>query len=387
MTAAVIWLLGYNRQLTTVIREAYGHTETERQRLTIFPEALYDYGRMAWVDNHLKAAENFLTRSVAGNPCHIDAWLLLARVESARGNRDKAEHIMVFTHRLTRHVLRWKWDQILLAGQLGREDIFLENINDVIPSRKFGRDALQLLDMYYQGDVHRVLSVTAPENRPFLLRWLISWNRIRDSRPVWDSIPVSVKRQDRLFETYVDFLVRQNDFRNAGRIWQAFTGISGMTNPGFEEELSGRGFDWVCRTSDPPCWLVNRRLAQSVEGYYALNITFDGLKNIHFHHLRQIVPIEPDREYLLSYWCKSRNLTTDQRPFIEIICPGREEKIRWSGDMLPETSDWHKETIRFKPPAPCQAVIVQLTRHPSHRFDSKISGNVWLDNFEMIPIK
>jgi hypothetical protein len=44
---------------------------------------------------------------------------------------------------------------------------------------------------------------------------------------------------------------------------------------------------------------------------------------------------------------------------------------------------WHTETLEFAPPEECNAVVVRLRRLKSHRFDSKIGGTLWLDDFKL----
>jgi hypothetical protein len=48
---------------------------------------------------------------------------------------------------------------------------------------------------------------------------------------------------------------------------------------------------------------------------------------------------------------------------------------------------WHTETLEFTPPEECNAVVVRLRRLKSRRFDSKIAGTLWLDDFKLEKIK
>ena len=47
------------------------------------------------------------------------------------------------------------------------------------------------------------------------------------------------------------------------------------------------------------------------------------------------------------------------------------------------THGWQKQEIEFTAPKDCHAVVVRLHRRPSHRFDSKIAGRLWLDDFRL----
>ena len=69
-------------------------------------------------------------------------------------------------------------------------------------------------------------------------------------------------------------------------------------------------------------------------------------------------------------------------PYVEIV--GYDQNgLSQTGPMITGTHEWREESIEFRPPAGCRAVVVQVRRRPSHRFDSKIKGSFWLDNFRL----
>ncbi len=55
--------------------------------------------------------------------------------------------------------------------------------------------------------------------------------------------------------------------------------------------------------------------------------------------------------------------------------------------MLKGTNLWHTETLEFAPPEECNAVVIRLRRLKSRRFDSKIAGTLWLDDFKLKKLK
>ena len=128
--------------------------------------------------------------------------------------------------------------------------------------------------------------------------------------------------------------------------------------------------------------MITRIKQGAHEGKYALRISFDGRQNISFHNLYQIVPVVPLERFRLRYAWKSTGITTDQGPFIEIV--GYDQKgFSQSGPMITGTHTWREEAIEFEVPAGCRAVVVRVRRRSSHRFDSKIKGSFWLDNFRL----
>ena len=97
-------------------------------------------------------------------------------------------------------------------------------------------------------------------------------------------------------------------------------------------------------------------------------------------HLAQIVPVDPLAAYRLIYGWRSTGITTDRGPYIE-ICGYDGSPFCLAGPMMLGPHGWQREDIPFAVPEDCHAVRVRLRRLPSRRFDSKISGTLWLDDF------
>ena len=155
-----------------------------------------------------------------------------------------------------------------------------------------------------------------------------------------------------------------------------------MTNAGFENEITQRGFDWRHWGDKDDNWTIERVNQEAYEGEHALRISFAGRQNIAFQNLYQIISVIPLERLRLSYVWKSDGITTDQGPYIEIT--GYDQKgLFQSGSMITGTHKWREESIEFRPPAGCRAAVVRVRRRPSHRFDSKIKGSFWLDNFRL----
>ena len=57
--------------------------------------------------------------------------------------------------------------------------------------------------------------------------------------------------------------------------------------------------------------------------------------------------------------------------------------ISFKGPMMLGTHPWQEQDIEFTVPQDCHAVVVRLRRRPSHRFDNKISGTLWIDDFKL----
>jgi hypothetical protein len=129
-------------------------------------------------------------------------------------------------------------------------------------------------------------------------------------------------------------------------------------------------------------WQGRRVYGQSRKGTHALRISFLGKENLDWHHIYQIVPVRPERAYQLTYWWKSKSITTDQGPFVEIYSYDVRGLYK-KGPMAVGSRDWEQVDVAFTAPADCHAVVMRLRRIASLRFDNKIQGILWVDDFAM----
>jgi hypothetical protein len=376
------WLLHHNWQMRRIRYENYSFTAEEAKKLKNFPDAQYAYGMKAWSQGDAQKASEFFREAVSEDPFYMDAWLRMAESEAASGHLEKSQKILMFTESLTPGIFRWKWPQMLLARDLGKDDVFLKNANYLLGHRKLTQDTLHLLDFHYHNNTAAVVDALRSDTLVPSLNWLIRWWRVDDSGTVWQRIAKEGEPEPAVVLQYTHFLVGQKKVLVAREVWDQHNDGAGMTNAGFEKEITRLGFDWRYREDKKENWEIRRVNAAVSDESHAMRIWFAGEENIAFHHLYQIVPVEPLEPYRLSYRWKSKWISTDQGPFVEIY--GYDQKgLYQKGPMIKGTNLWHTETLEFTAPEECNAVVVRLRRVKSRRFDSKIAGTLWLDDFKL----
>ena len=378
-----IWLVSYGYDQRRAYYGDFAYGEEDIKRLSRLPGVLYGFGLQAWRKLDVGRAAGLFQQVVLHDPLYMDAWLKLAEVEREAGNADLARKISAFCHTEVSRVLRWKQPHTLLAHDLGMQEIFRYNLNYLVDRKKWLPDIFFLLDTHTKFDTDRAMALLDRGNREGYLQYLINWERADAAQKVWASIEVDGGVTDELLEKYVNFLVLEKDVVPAAALWRQYSGIDGMTNAGFENEITQQGFDW--RTSngnDGKLWRYSRVFGQSRKGAYALRIRFLGKENLAWAHIYQVVPVTPGRPYQLTYWWKSKRITTDQGPFVEINGYDA-EGLNLKGPMALGSRDWTRVAMVFTPSADCHAVVVRLRRNESLRFDSKIQGVLWVDDFSL----
>ena len=376
------WLLYFNWLQRPIHYRNYNFSIEEAQRLRPFARAQYAHGLHAWFQNDPQTAAGFFRQTVSQDLFFMDAWLRLAEAEAIMGHAEKSRDILLFTAGLTGGVYRWKWPQMLLARELGMDDILYRNTNYLLSHRLLTQDALQLLHIQFGGDVTAVMTVLEPDNLVLYLDWLMRWGMTDNTLAVWQKIRKNGKPDTETGLQYAHFLLDKKRVTESISIWQEYLSLDGITNAGFENEITQRGFDWRHWGDKDGNWTIERVNRGAQEGNYALRISFAGRQNISFQNIYQIIPVTALKRLRLSYAWKSHGITTDQGPFIEIV--GYDQKgLSQSGPMITGTHKWREDAIEFRPPIGCRAVLLRVRRRPSRRFDSKIKGTFWLDNFHL----
>ena len=351
-----------------------------------YPKAQYAHGMQAWLQQQPELAAGFFRQAVSQDILFFNAWLRLAETEAARGRKEKAKEILTFTADMTDQVFRWKWSQMVLASELGMEACLYRNTNYLLSKKRLEQDALQLLHTYLGGDTSAVLAVLEPVNLAAYLDWLMRWGMTDESLMVWQAMTSIAEPEKNTALRYAHFLLSHKRIPASAGIWRKITGCAGLTNPGFEASVTGQGFDWRHWGEKNGQWTLKRVANEAVEGDYALRITFNGQENVSFQHLYQIVAVYPQEKYRLTYAWKSRGITTDQGPFVEVF--GYDKRgLYHAGPMITGSKGWHEESVEFEIPRDCRGAVLRLRRRSSMRFDSKIRGTVWLDNFRLEKIE
>jgi hypothetical protein len=237
------------------------------------------------------------------------------------------------------------------------------------------------LDQAYHEDSIKILNLLAHENYLFYLNWLMGARRVDDAQNAWRMLDGKERIQPELLSRYVHFLLYNKRVADAKTAWNR-AGHSGITNPKFEQKISNRGFGWQLYNPKTKLWMIKRKYLLQSKRQNVVQVTFNGSQNLSFSSFLQVLPVNSEKKYRITWDWKSQHLTTDQRPFFEIY--GFNYKgLYFRGPMLPKSTNWHEATIEFDVPIGCEAVVIRLRRLPSERFDSKINGMLWMDNFRI----
>ncbi|MFT5697841.1 MAG: tetratricopeptide (TPR) repeat protein [Desulforhopalus sp.] len=330
------------------------------------------------------SATALLRQALISAPYSIPAWLSLAELYNDQGKKKQAFQVLEYADQLTSEIKRWRWDKTLVDYQVGRTDVLSKELSYIISEipGKPRADALQLaftlwedpdelLDNVGRSNLEHFLDYTIRKRLPHkgLFFWRVSQK---------DGIFLSEKKM----LSFIDMLINSGELVAASAIWRTHFNIeSVLFNGDFQRKFLQHAFGW--RQSKNKAFTLRHERKDDREFPGILHYNFKGWDNVNFRHLYQIVPVDGGQHYAITGEIKSKRLSTDQRPFIEIY--GYKCKTPYAkSEMVEADQDWARFEVVFGVSEECDAVVVRLRRRESNQIDNKLKGQMWLRNFEML---
>src|ERR1700722_14631821 len=262
------------------------------------------------------------------------------------------------------------------------------------------------------ADTQEILREMFPPSAPLLLDYLdfqIATNRMDPAAQTW-AILLELKSP---FDParalpYLDALIQHKHLDHLTEAWAALAArfpqeIAAresmpdlITNANFAFAPLNGGFDW--RVIPVQGVAVAVDTSPGLDASKSLRINFDGTQNLDYAHVLQYVPVTPNTSYKFSAYMRAQGITTDSGPRFVLqdaydpatlvdVSSESANPVRFSisTDNLTGTSDWSPHQLEFKATGDPRLLIVKLARPPSHKFDNKLAGTVWIARVSLLP--
>ena len=156
-----------------------------------------------------------------------------------------------------------------------------------------------------------------------------------------------------------------------------------IVNGGFEVTPANGGLDWRIY----PVGGVDVRTSTQVRhsGARSLVLRFEGLTNVDFQQVAQIVPVAPSAKYQFSGFMKSQALSTLSGPHFEIFDPKDPRTLHWETADVLSTTEWSEYRLAIQTGPKTQVLVVRLRRKPAVELDKRIEGTLWVDDVNLSP--
>ena len=334
----------------------------------------------------LSGAEILLQNALKVNTVYVPAWLSLVELYNDRGEKDRAGKVLDYADTLTQGIKRWRWDKALVAYQTGRIEMLPEELGYIINEipGKSRNDALQLAFSLW-GDPDTILQNVGRRSIIHLFNYSVQQKLPEQALYYWQIIEeTGVQWSEREVLNFLDMLMSAGELSQAATIWRThFNPEHLFYNGDFSKKIMQRAFGW--RIGKDKGFSMRLIPDHRESDSNSAEFHFKGWDNIHFHHLTQVVPLQGGKRYRLSAEMRSKKLTTDQRPYIEVYgykC----DAPRTNSEMVLAEQDWTSHFLEFDVPWTCSAMVVRLRRAESLHLDNKLSGKLWVRNIAISEI-
>jgi len=343
------------------------------------------------------------------NPRLSGAWMDISDAFEQTGKFLQAEEALEQAFKIQPYspMIRWKAGNFFLRrGNLTKMYECFE-ITCRYDATKLGIaiETAWKIDPAHEEILHKLIPDDFQSNLRYL-RFLVGKNELDLASAAWqrclkNTIPPDYNFKPSALFGYINRLLLKNRISEALQAWdsvlqKALTGLSDLRNEeyrsagekseapnliwngSFENELLNGGFGW--RYPDIQNIRFQIDIATRFKQLKSLKVTFEGF-NITTGHLYQIVPVFAPGNYVLDFYVKTDDLSTDQRPYFSITGYPDAKGASGISKQFNATTDWIKKSVPFTVAPNCNAVQLSLHRDKSMKLDNQIKGTVWLDGF------
>lgn len=356
------------------------------------PEAAVEAGFAQMLAGEVPGAVSSFTEAVRQEPAWAQHWCSLAEALLERGDRPKAAFCM-------RQAAAWapctpavllraanfcfRVEEPRAAATYMRSVLLRTEAYDEVIFDSFARMGLRVDAVLRDG-----IPPVERASRAYF-RYQLRIGNMADADQVWSWLTERQLGDDVLAGEYVSALIAKHGYEKAADVWgtyagnqkEGYIGSNRVFNPEFEGPIRGIGFDW--RLQEAEGVRVTQDSARPLSGHCSLRLDFDTTNNLDYRGLSQLVVLTPGT-YRFRAFLRTDAVTTDQGVGFELQELDTPGQINVETPHLTGTQDWRRLETNFVVAARTRLILLQLTRHPSQKFDNRIKGRVWLDKVEVI---
>jgi hypothetical protein len=194
---------------------------------------------------------------------------------------------------------------------------------------------------------------------------------------------------------YIEHLIQFGQVEEAQSAWQDLEklGIVADTvkdqdgnliyNGDFEQMPLNTGFDW--RNPSTTYLALDFADPAAHSGKSCLRIDFTVSRNEAYQPLFQLVPVASNRAYDLTAYVRSRDITSDSGPRLQVVDPIHSSGPNVMSEMTVGTTPWHPISLSFCTGPDTKLVQLSIMRVRGRTYPTEITGSFWLDTVILKP--
>jgi len=352
------------------------------------------------------------------SPYNAFYWANLGAAHEWSGRNDDALRAFTRAHALFPNSPEINWKIANFYVRTGKISDALRALKEVLledPSKE--RQAFSLA-ANATADTQEILQEMLPQSAPVLLDYLdfqIETNRMDPAAQTWATLlELKASFDPARALPYLDALIQHKHLDHLTQAWAALSAhfpqeIAAreskpnlIANANFTFAPLNGGLDWRIIPAQGATVTVDTSTgvdaSTGIDAGKSLRIDFDGTQNLDYTHVLQYVPVTPNTTYKFSAYMRAQVITTDSGPRFVLqdaydpatlvdVSSEAANPIRFSisTDNLIGTSAWSPHQLEFKTTGNTRLLIVKLARPPSHKFDNRLAGTVWIARVSLLP--
>lgn len=318
-------------------------------------------------------------------------WLELGATRQATGDNVGAVNAFAKAVMFAPHYAKphWRLGSALLAIDRQAE-AFAELRFAMQSDPLLASDVVNLIWSACHGDAAQVLQALQPDNTESklqLARFFVEKGSIEQAVTLLRAAGSEAEGERYRLTSR---LINTGRLKDAFFVWQLGSDPSerALVNDGsFEKDLSNRsGFLWqTIRQRGETHISIDRNRGSNDTS--SLLIAFNGTADPQAELIKQLVVLEPNSRYRLSYETLTEDLSADGAPVIRLVEAGVGRKLlKASEPATQKTRTWQAYLLEFDTGPQTEAAYISIARQKCRSNPCLIWGKVWFDNFVLTKI-
>jgi len=343
----------------------------------------YDLARLYLNKSDPDPAKVYFVDSLKANPLYTKSFVDLSEIYLDEDSYEQSEILLRRAQYLSPYAFKLIWRMAILSLWIDQKDLAMDLLNTIsrVDSGKVFDLAWRIFDDKDQVNDQLVNK----NNIKSYFNFLMQKKEVERTYGVWDKLAEYKYIDNDLEIKYMDFLIKNDQFVKAGKLWNEMHGESEdeitLWNGSFETKPIQNGFGWIIEKIDNA--YVGYDWDEKTEGNYSLYLEFDGKENLEYYHISKIVPVLSNRDYTFSYNLKTDELSTTNGVYWAISCYPERSLYNIKTTVITGSNSWKEYKENIPVPEECNALRLILRRDKSKKLDKFISGKVWIDDVEM----
>ncbi len=342
-----------------------------------------------------EAARDFET-SARLRPFEYSQWLKLGIALDLNGDQTGAQAALKLAVRRAPYYAqpRWQLGNVMLRAGLW-DEAFAELRRAYASDPELLPATINLAWGAFGGDAQAVLKAVNPETQQTRLavaRFLSGHGNVAEAIELFRAAG-GITKDDR--RALLNRLLADGRYREAYEAWMKTArdagsaenekGTAKITDGSFENlsQLDEPGFGWqVARNTGAVEIGLDDTKASA--GTHSLRLEWRGNSDPSVPLVSQLVLVEPDSHYKLSFAARTDQLVTGGLPLIIVTDAGKDRQLLGEAAGLAQgTNEWRDYSLEFETGDAAGAVLILLQRRKCDGDPCPAFGSVWLDDFSL----